>query len=125
MIMSLNIKVLNSMLWPLFIGYLCLSFLDVYSTVLALKVGPIFYERNPIAATLFGMQFRGFLIAMLLKYLPAIPLFYLVFLKDPLDLHPYEVRLVKFGALCALCAADIYLLYVVGVNNIPQLVWNL
>ncbi len=125
MVTGLNLTLLNDILWPLFIGYLCLSFLDVYSTILAFKVGPLFQERNIIAAVLFSLRFNGFLVAMLLKYLPAIPLFYLVFLKDPLEIHPYEVRLVKFGALCALCAADIFLLYVVGINNIPQLVWNL
>ncbi len=124
MVLGLNITLLNDILWPLFIGYLCLNFLDVYSTILALKAGPLFQERNMIAAALFSLQFRGFLIAMLLKYLPAIPLFYLVFLKDPLEIHPYEIRLVKFGALCALCAADLFLLYVVGINNIPLLVWN-
>jgi hypothetical protein len=125
MIMGLNLTVLNDLLWPLFIGFLCLNFLDVYSTVLAVKTGPLFQEHNPIAATLFNMQFGGFLVAMILKYLPAIPLFYLVFLKDPLDLHSYETRLVKFAALCALCAADILLLYIVGINNIPLLLWSL
>ncbi len=125
LVLSLNLKVLNDLLWPLFIGFLCLNFLDLYSTTLAMKSGPLFQERNPIAATLFALQFRGFLVAMVLKYLPAIPLFYLVFLKDPLELHHYETRLVKFAALCALCAADILLLYIVGINNIPILVWSL
>ncbi len=86
-----------------------------------MKAGSIFLEHNPIASALFNLQFRGFLIALVFKYLPAIPLFYLVFLKDPHELHAYEVRLVKFAALAALCAADILLLYIVGINNIPTL----
>jgi hypothetical protein len=125
LVLSLDLSILNDLLWPLFIGFLCLNFLDVYSTVLAVKTGPVFQEHNPIAAALFTMQFRGFLVAMVLKYLPAVPLFYLVFLKDPLDLHRYETRMVKFAALCALCAADILLLYIVGINNIPILVGSL
>lgn len=122
MITQLNLDLLNNMLWPLFVGFLCLNFLDAYSTVMAMKAGPIFQERNPIAALLFDMQFRGFLLAMALKYLPALPLFYLVFVSDRDNRHPYEVRLVKFAALAALISADIFLLYIVAINNIPSLV---
>ena len=119
--MQLDVRLLNNLLWPLFIAFVCLEFLDVYSTVLAMKAGPIFLEHNPIASALFSLQFQGFLLALVFKYLPAIPLFYLVFLKDPEERHPYEVRLVKFAALAALSAADILLLYIVGINNIPTL----
>lgn len=121
MIMQLNLGLLNDVLWPLFVGFLCLNFLDAYSTLLAMEVGPVFQERNPIAALLFDMRFRGFLLAMVLKYLPAFPLFYLVFLDDPRNRHPFEVRLLKFAALAALVSADIFLLYVVAINNIPTL----
>ncbi len=122
MIIRLNLDLLNNMLWPLFVGFICLNFLDAYSTVLAIKAGPVFQERNPVAALLFDMRFRGFLLAMVLKYLPALPLFYLVFVSDRDNRHPYEIRLVKFAALAALISADIFLLYVVAINNIPSLV---
>jgi len=119
--MSLNIGLIEKLLVPLYIGFLCLDFLDVYSTLLALKATIDFHELNPIASTLFSMRFDGFLIAMIFKYLPAVPLFYLVFVKDPQNKHAFEIRLVRFVALVALVSIDIYLGYVVAWNNIPTL----
>src|SRR5439155_25625894 len=89
-ILGLNLKTINSILWPLFVGFLCLEFLDVYSTLIALSQGQFFMELNPIAGTLFSLKFIGFLLALVLKYLPAIPLFYLVFVGYKLEFHPYE-----------------------------------
>jgi len=120
-IMSLNMDVMNKILLPLFVAYLCLDFLDVYSTLLALNTG-LFGELNPIASTLFSLHFGGFLVAMLFKYLPAIPLFYLVFARDKHNRHPFEIRLVRFSAVVALFAADGLLGYVVAWNNIPTLI---
>jgi hypothetical protein len=120
--MSLNIGLIEKLLIPLYAGFLCLDFLDVYSTLLALKTTTMdFHELNPIASTLFSMRFDGFLIAMVFKYLPAIPLFYLVFVKDHDNKHPFEIRLIRFVALVALVAIDVYLGYVVAWNNIPTL----
>lgn len=119
--MSLNIGLIEKALIPLYVAFLCLDFLDVYSTLLALNATIDFRELNPIASTLFSLKFDGFLIAMVLKYLPAIPLFYLVFVKDPENKHPFDIRLVRFVALVALVAIDIYLGYVVAWNNIPTL----
>lgn len=120
-IMSLNLGLIEKALIPLYVAFLCLDFLDVYSTLLALKATIDFRELNPIASTLFSLRFDGFLIAMVLKYLPAIPLFYLVFVKDPENKHPFDLRLVRFVALVALVAIDLYLGYIVAWNNIPTL----
>ena len=121
-ILAINLKTINSILWPLFVGFLCLEFLDVYSTLIALSQGQFFMELNPIAGTLFSLKFIGFLLALVLKYLPAIPLFYLVFVGDKLEFHPYEIRLVKFVALVSLLAADSLMLYIVALNNFPLLI---
>lgn len=120
-ISELNVQLLNNFLWPLYIAFICLNFLDVYSTLLAMNTGAQFRELNPIAAVLFGLQFHGFLTATAFKYLPAIPLFYIVFAKDSPNRHALEIRVVKFAALVALVAADLLLVYVVGINNIPEL----
>src|ERR1700688_4049433 len=118
-IMGLDMELMNKVLLPLFVAYLCLDFLDVYSTLLALKTD-LFQELNPIASTLFSLHFNGFLIAMLFKYLPAIPLFYLVFARDPQNKHPFEIRFLRFVGLVALIAADGLLGYVVVWNNFPK-----
>src|SRR3989454_2952521 len=120
-ILGLDLKTVNNILWPLLVGFVCLEFLDVYSTLIALSQGQFFMELNPIAGTLFSMKFIGFLLALALKYLPTIPLFYLVFAGDKFETHPYEIRLVKFVAPVSLIAADSLLLYIVALNNLPLL----
>ena len=116
-----DISLLNNLLWPLYVGFICLCFLDLYSTLVAMQTSGSFRELNPIAATLFGLQFRGFLLATIFKYLPVIPYFYVVFAKGSNSEHQLEIRTVKFAALVALVASDLLLLYIVGINNIPQL----
>ncbi len=69
-----------------------MNFLDVYGTVLAMTYGPLFHEQNPLASILFSQQFRGFLVALALKYLPLAPLFYLVFARDPPGRHEVQIR---------------------------------
>ena len=120
-IMSLSLNFLDKVLGPLYAVFLCLDFLDVYSTLMAMRSSFDFRELNPIASALFSMRFEGFLIAIALKYLPAIPLFYLIYAKDPDDQHPFEIRLVRFVGLVALVAADGLLGYIVAWNNIPTL----
>src|SRR5579864_8384541 len=119
-IMSLNINLLDTVLLPLYVTFLCLDFLDVYSTLLAMKSSFDFRELNPIASALFSMRFEGFLVAIAFKYLPAIPLFYLVYVRDN-GRHPFEIRLIRFVALVSLIAADGLLGYIVVWNNIPIL----
>ncbi|MDG6929424.1 MAG: hypothetical protein JRN29_05225 [Nitrososphaerota archaeon] len=117
---------LDRFLWPLYVGFICLNFMDVYSTFLALSRGPYFQELNPIAAALFELQLPGLLLALAFKYLPAIPLFYIVFVRDRTGTRHFEIALVKFSALVALVSADIFLLYIVASNNIPLLMtWAL
>ena len=120
-ILGIDLKMLNNFLWPLFVGFICLEFLDVYSTLVALSRGSVFMELNPIAGTLFSLKLVGFLLALTLKYLPAIPLFYAVFVGDKFDHNPYEIRLVKFVGFVSLIAADAILLYIVFLNNLPFL----
>jgi hypothetical protein len=120
-IMSLNLERMEKALLPLYIAYLCLDFLDVYSTLLALRTD-LFKELNPIASTLFSLHFNGFLIAVAFKYLPAIPLFYLIFVKDTAGRHPFEIRVLRFAALVTLISAVGLLSYIVAWNNIPTLI---
>ena len=100
---------------------MCLDFLDVYSTLLAMKSSFEFHELNPIASALFSMKFDGFLIAIAFKYLPAIPLFYLVYVRDSSGEHSFQIRLVRFVGLVSLIAADGVLGYIVAWNNVPIL----
>jgi hypothetical protein len=120
-IMSLNLSFLDKVLPPLYAAFLCLDFLDIYSTLLAMRSSFDFHELNPIASALFSMKFNGFLIAMVFKYLPAIPLFYVVFAKDNSGTHPFQIRLLRFVGLVSLVAADGVLGYIVAWNNIPTL----
>ena len=120
-IMSLNPVFLDKVLPPLYAAFLCLDFLDVYSTLLAMKSTFNFRELNPIAAALFSMHFNGFLIAVVFKYLPAIPLFYVVFANDSSGKQVFQIRLLRFVGLVVLVAVDFLLSYVVAWNNIPTL----
>jgi len=120
--MSLNLDFLEKILLPLFIAFLCLEFMDIYSTLLALRNTLVFHELNPIASALFSMKFSGFLLATLFKYLPGVPLFYAVFVKDPENKHPFGLRMVRFIGLVSLISIDAVLFYIVGWNNIPTLI---
>jgi hypothetical protein len=117
-IMRFDVGTLEKFAWPLFIGFLCLNFLDVYTTTLAFNFGPLFHEENPLAAALFNLQFQGYLLALLFKYLPTIPLFYIVFVKDGSRKHELQIRMLKLAGVIALVGADLLLLYIVGINNI-------
>jgi Domain of unknown function (DUF5658) len=117
-IMGFDVGTLEKFAWPLFIGFLCLNFLDVYTTTLAFNFGPLFHEENPLAAALFNLQFQGYLLALLFKYLPTIPLFYIVFVKDGSRKHELQIRMLKLAGVIALVGADLLLLYIVGINNI-------
>lgn len=121
--MQFNVATLQKFLWPLFIAFVCLNFLDVYMTTLAFDFGPLFHEENPIAAALFGAQFQGYLLALVFKYLPMIPLFYLVFVQDTQGTHRVQIRTLKLAGLVALAGADALLFYVVGINNLHALLF--
>ncbi|MGI0091227.1 MAG: DUF5658 family protein [Nitrososphaerales archaeon] len=118
----LDIEKLDNLLWPLYIGFICLNFLDIYTTSIALgSAQQIFQEHNLLAAKLFAMSTEGFLFALVIKFAPAFPLFYVVFLKDDAQKHSYQVRLVKVSALAALIVGDAFYIVVVLFNNIPVL----
>jgi Domain of unknown function (DUF5658) len=119
-VLKLNIKRIDNVLWPLYVGFICLNFLDIYSTALAMSAGPAFYELNRFAAALFGLDFFGYLVAIALKFMPALPLFYCVFAKDPNNKHPIQIRSIKYAALIVLIAGDIVYLAVMW-NNLPIL----
>ncbi len=120
-IMQFNLVTLEKIAWPLFIGFVCLNFLDVYATVLAFNYGPLFHEQNPLAASLFSRQFLGYLLALVFKYLPMIPLFYIVFIQDKWGRHEVQIRTLKLAAVVTLAGADTLLFYVVGVHNLQAL----
>jgi len=116
-LMSFNMASVNNRLIVLLSVYIALNFFDALTTLLAIHVGPTFVELNPIASGLFHLNFDGFMLALLLKYLPAIPLVYATFLR-PEGVKPLTLRVVKVSAFVALAAADIFYGVVVGSNTL-------
>ena len=49
------------------------------------------------------------------------PHFYLVFVQHKNGKHHLQIRLLKLAAVVALAGADVFLLYVVGINNLHAL----
>jgi hypothetical protein len=123
-IQKLDGSKLENLLWVLYILFLCLNFLDIFST--SLVIGPVqnFHEHNVLAARLFAMNFQGFLLALLLKFAPAFPLFYIVFLKDSGKNNSFQIRIVKISALFALIIGHSFYVGVVFFNNLPQLIFQ-
>ena len=82
-------------------------------------------NTNPAIAmaALFNMQFRGYLLALAFKYLPMLPLFYLVFIQDKAGKHEVQVKTLKLAGLVTLAGADLLLFYVVGINNLHALLF--
>ncbi len=78
-------------------------------------------DSYPFASALFKMQLPGFAYALFMKYLPAVPLFFMVFVRDENGRYDVEVRLLKFTAFVVLAAADVYFGYIVLANNLPNL----
>lgn len=120
-ITNLNLKRLDNILWPLYVAFICLNFLDIYTTSIAMSNALVFQERNILAARLFAMNFQGFLFALILKFSPAFPLFYAVFMGDPQNKHAHQIRLIKVAAIFALVVGDLFYVWVVLLNNIPVL----
>lgn len=114
-IMSIDVKQLNLRLFELLVPFLVLNFVDVVSTLVGIHTTTAFRELNPLASVLFGLQFGGFVIALVLKYAPVALLTYLTFMKSS-GKHSLATRVVKFSGLIALAAADIFYVYVVGSN---------
>jgi hypothetical protein len=115
-VMSLSLPKLEGRLVPMLVVLLILNFIDVLSTLVAFKATPYFVELNPIVSGLLYMGFSGFMIALLLKYAPIIPLLYASFARDTAGRHPMGIRMVKISAFVVLVAADVFYVYVVGSN---------
>ncbi len=117
---SFNLASMNTRLLILLSVFVFLNFSDALTTLLAINAGPAFVELNPIASGLFRLDFSGFLIALVLKYFPLIPLAYVTFL--PVEgSRPMALRIVKVSAFVALVAADIFYMAVVGSNSLNLL----
>ncbi|MDG6899619.1 MAG: hypothetical protein JRN59_00180 [Nitrososphaerota archaeon] len=118
---SLDLRLIQKALWPLLILFVLLSFSDTLTTLLAAASGQGFVEFNPIASRFFQLGFAGFMLAYLLKFVPVVPLFYMVWCRreDPKD--DFQIRLLKFTAFVVLVAADIGLGAIVIGNNLPLL----
>jgi len=114
-LMSFDLGKLDKRLFILLSVFITLNFLDALTTLVAIRAGPAFTEYNPIAAGLFGLNFPGFSVALVLKYLPVVPLAYATFLKGG-DSRPVAFRVVKVASFVALVAAVIFLSFVVGSN---------
>lgn len=119
---KLNIGLIQRALWPLLVAFILLNFSDVMTTLFAAESFPGFVEFNSLGADLFKLGFTGFMLAYLLKFVPAVPLIYMVGLhrEDPED--DFQVRLLKFAALIVLVSTDIYLGAIVFGNNLPLLI---
>jgi hypothetical protein len=119
-LMSFDLAMVNKRLIILLSVMVTLCFLDVLTTLVALKLGPPFVELNPIASSLFRLDFPGFVTALTLKYIPILPLAYATALRTD-GKRVVVLRVVKVSALIALVAADIIYLAVVGSNSFTLL----
>jgi len=75
-LMSFDIPSVNRKLLIMLSVFIALNFFDAATTLLAINAGPTFVELNPIASSLFRLDFLGFMLALTLKYIPAVPLVY-------------------------------------------------
>ena len=114
-LMSFDLSTVNRRLLLLLSVFVALNFFDAATTLLAIWAGPTFVELNPIASNLFKGNFSGFVIALVLKYMPVVPLAYATFLPAK-DTGKVSIRIVKVSAFIALAAADVFYIAVVGSN---------
>jgi hypothetical protein len=120
---SLNLEAIQKALWPLLAVFILLSFWDTITTFYAAVLEPgSFVEFNPLGAALFKLGFAGFMLAYVLKFVPIIPLFYMVAFKREGKEHDFQVRVIKYAAFVVLLSLDIFIGAIVFGNNLPQLV---
>lgn len=112
--MSFDVSKLNRRLAILLSVFIALNCLDALTTLVAINTGRI-VELNPIASSLFQLNFAGFVAALGLKYMPMVPLVYVTHVKENAS-RPLAIRIVKVSAFVALVAADIFYMAVVGSN---------
>ena len=119
-IMKISLDALRKVSRPLFAIFVILNLLDVLTTAIAMRL-PTFVELNPLTHQLFATGAVGFIAALIMKGLPTLTLGYMVFVSDPRERYPVQIRIIKVGALVALLGADLLYFYIVGLNNLPQL----
>lgn len=117
--MEMNIARFDSLNKPLLAGFVCLSFLDIFTTMIAMQF-PSFYELNRVASQFFGMGGAGLALAFLVKLLPLPAMFY--FVLDGSRTHPLMTRIGKISVTVALVYGNLFYFYVVALNNVPTLV---
>jgi hypothetical protein len=115
-LMSFDIKKVNKWLLILLSVFIALNFVDTFTTLLAIKSAG-FVELNPIASGLFHLDFGGFVLALVLKYFPVVPLAYATLVGAD-GKHAFSIRMVKVSVFIVLVAADIFYLGVVGSNTL-------
>jgi len=116
-LMSFDLLKVKGRLLVLLSVFIALNFFDALTTLVAISLGPSFVELNPIASGLFRLNFPGFMAALVLKYIPMVPLVYATFLPTN-QKHVLALRVVKVSGLVALIAADVFYVAVVGSNSL-------
>ena len=122
-LMKIDFRKVGRALVVLLVVFIVLNLLDIITTLTALSNRSLFVELNPIAFGLFRLQFPGFVLALVFKLVPLIPLTYGVFVSEP-GKNPVHLRTVKLGVLVALCAADVLYILIV-VSNVSTLIAGL
>ena len=117
----LNLEVIQKALWPLLTLFILFNFWDTVTTLDASALSSGFVELNPIAAGLFKLGFVGFMIAFIVKFVPVVPLFYMVAFTNNDEKYDFETRLLKYAAFVVLAGADIFLGVIVFDHNLPLL----
>jgi len=112
--MSFDGAKLNKRLVILLSIFITLNCFDALTTLVAISTGRM-VELNPIASDLFRLSFPGFMAALVLKYMPIIPLAYATYAKENAS-RPLAIRIVKVSSFVALVAANVLYLAVVGSN---------
>ena len=121
----LDLEFMQKSLWLLLTLFILFNFWDTVTTLDASALSRGFVELNPLAAELFRMGFAGFMIAYLVKFVPVVPLFYMVAVQRRDQKYTFQVKLLKYTAFVVLTGADIFLGVIVFANNLPLLVQSL
>lgn len=119
-VMRADLKQISTLLFPLLLTLASLNSLDVFSTLIGMQARG-FQELNPVAAYLFSMQPFGFAVALLVKYLPFIPMGYVALLNADDSRRPMTLRTLKLAVFVALVFSNVFYA-LVAANNVPQLI---
>ena len=117
----LNLEYIQKALWPLLTLFILFNFRDTVTTLDASALTNSFVELNPLGAALFKLGFVGFMIAYLVKFVPVVPLFYMVAFRWNDEKYDFQAKLLKYTAFVVLVGADIFLGVIVFDHNLPLL----